>query len=165
MTPLKHHHAYVVRVPDDRTAALALVDHCQEETGATRIQALRKVAAITVAAKRTKRLAVAARWLADKGEVGAYLRREILRAASGHYATKWYRILVTGFAPVRVLLRAVASRRQRPGGLTIAVSAGWVILRVAERFDPARTAASVVRAKCGPEREGGDRSSPISVEL
>lgn len=150
MTEIKLHVEFVTSHPKQRVAALALVDHVQETANCSRVAALRTVAAHLRAKRKAKRQAVAARWLAHRGDIGAFLRREVRRKVGDVLRSNALRVLVGGFAPPRVAVGTVTGPIRQRTQQAVFVSAGWVIVQVAHWYDARCGALAMHRAKRGP---------------
>lgn len=149
MNECLQHDAYLRANPEDRTAALALVDHAQEEYGLSRLDALKAVAQTRRAARHERDHATAARYLAPMSDFKNYLHRCIAEAVFRPHL-RGFTVLV---APGRHVPVVTSPEPTTPVNQWLAplilVSAKWVLLRMAEWMDPRCTGLSIRLAKEG----------------
>ena len=123
MNSLNLHIAYVEAHPDDKTAALSLVDHFQEEHGWSRWQALRTVVRTYRDEKDNRQIAACAR----KCQLQTISSEMLLQVigeemhVSGYSAVRL--MFIRGFAPAKFVSLQVMPGAENFLGHTIAIGA------------------------------------------
>jgi len=133
--------AHVAAVPEDKCAALALVDLLQEDEGLPVRQAFRRVAGIMRAAAQARDLARAAELLRVESDAFIDLRESIRAECSLHRITYFTIVVVPGRQWPRLHHRPTTLKGSYWVETTVTVGARWVLAermrQLGKRSDPA----------------------------
>lgn len=128
MTTLDDHIEYVTENPENRAAALALVDRLLEVPGSTYMKALRTVATIVRVPRRSRELACAANLLADESPVRVLLFVLACRACLVDDMWDVTAVVVEGRGHPRETARTVDDTMEpRETAVTITIPAKWLL--------------------------------------